>query len=538
MKHTSVKLNSPIEFVNITPVNPLISKCEIKVCYVDDKPNRNGTIITKETAIKLAQSLPGSPIVGYYAEAQKDFEEHNRIIKISNGEFLIEETTKPYGFVDLNAKVWFAKYLDDEKTEREYLVTEGWLWTGQYPEVQRTIDLGNNQSMELDESKKYLKGSWTKDENGMPEFFIINEAIISKLCILGEDCEPCFEGSRIDAAEDNTPVVHFSFSKNFENELFSMMQDIKNLLNEGGKKKMFSRYSVSINDNIWNGIYKYLGEYHLDNNKEHYSLYRVDGVYEENEQKFVVLQNYADSKYYRVNFSLSDEGAVEINNSLIEVTSTYETSEEPQFVAEEVETYENNLVKNSENLDNSDEKDNPISDNSSEGTKTNEANEDNPVSVPTADKCGKCGKDKSECTCLTYSLDEIPEYIELKNKYSELETNYNTLLEVKNNLEAEIAPLATFKKEAEKKEKEALIASFYMLSDEDKKDVMDNIDNYSLRDIEAELSIICVRNKVNFALEDNTSEENKVPTTYNLETEDEAVPAWVKRAASVAKTLN
>ena len=172
------------------------------------------------------------------------------------------------------------------------------------------------------------------------------------------------------------------------------------------------------------------------------------------------------------------------------------------------------------------------------GTKTNEANENNPVSVPTADKCGKCGKDKSECTCLTYSLDEIPEYIELKNKYSELETNYNTLLEVKNNLEAEIAPLSTFKKEAEKKEKEALIASFYMLSDEDKKDVMDNIDNYSLRDIEAELSIICVRNKVNFALEDNTSEENKVPTTYNLETEDEAVPAWVKRAASVAKTLN
>ena len=92
MKHTSVKLNSPIEFINITPVNPLISKCEIKVCYVDDKPNRNGTIITKETAIKLAQSLPGSPIVGYYAEAQKDFEEHNRIIKISNGEFLIDNS--------------------------------------------------------------------------------------------------------------------------------------------------------------------------------------------------------------------------------------------------------------------------------------------------------------------------------------------------------------------------------------------------------------------------------------------------------------
>ena len=52
---------------------------------------------------------------------------------------------------------------------------------------------------------------------------------------------------------------------------------------------MFSKYSVNINDNIWNGIYKYLGEYYLDNSKEHYSLYRIDGIYEENGQKFVVL---------------------------------------------------------------------------------------------------------------------------------------------------------------------------------------------------------------------------------------------------------
>ena len=48
MKHTSIKLNTPCEFINITPVNPLISKCQIKVCYVDDKPNRNKSVITKD----------------------------------------------------------------------------------------------------------------------------------------------------------------------------------------------------------------------------------------------------------------------------------------------------------------------------------------------------------------------------------------------------------------------------------------------------------------------------------------------------------
>jgi hypothetical protein len=46
------------------------------------------------------------------------------------------------------------------------LVTEGFLWTGQYPEAQRIIDRGNNQSMELDEEN--LKAHWTKDNNGKP----------------------------------------------------------------------------------------------------------------------------------------------------------------------------------------------------------------------------------------------------------------------------------------------------------------------------------------------------------------------------------
>jgi hypothetical protein len=59
------------------------------------------------------------------------------------------------------------------------------------------VEDGNNHSMELDE--KTLDATWTRDGNGKPKFFIINEAIISKLCILGEDCEPCFEGSSITA---------------------------------------------------------------------------------------------------------------------------------------------------------------------------------------------------------------------------------------------------------------------------------------------------------------------------------------------------
>jgi hypothetical protein len=61
--------------------------------------------------------------------------------------------------------------------------------------------------MELDEET--LDAFWTKDSKGKPQFFIINEAIMSKLCILGEDVEPCFEGASF------TPV-QFSFEDDFK----------------------------------------------------------------------------------------------------------------------------------------------------------------------------------------------------------------------------------------------------------------------------------------------------------------------------------
>ena len=539
--HTSIKLECPVEFINVTPVNPLISKCQIKVCYVGDTPNRNRSIITKEVARQMANSLPGSPIVGYYNEHEEDFEEHNRTIEISNGQFEIKDTTRPYGFVDLNAKVWFAKYQDDDGEEREYLVTEGWLWTGQYPECRRILEGdGNNHSMELDEGT--LDATWSKDSNGKPKFFIINEAIISKLCILGEDYEPCFEGSHITA-----PQIQFSFDDGFKEQLFSMMNELKVLLQEGGAKEVFTRYAVEIGDALWSALYSYIENTYPDAQNSFCSVYRIEGIFEENAQKFAVIQNRVDMKYYRLNFTLSDETGFVPSETLIEVTKSYTPAEEPQFALDAVEEYETEYAKKKvEEKDKDDEDDQNNSDNSSEGEKSQEDSKEDDE-----DKCSECGKPVSECTCeedkkkkKDYSLEEIPEYVELQTKYSNLETQYNalvaekeTLISEKADLEAKLEPLTAFKANAEKKEKEAMIAKFYMLSDEDKKDVVENIDTYSLDDIEAKLSIICVRNKVSFDLDEDKGAPNN-PTTYSLESgEDDSVPAWVKRAMSVAKTL-
>ena len=545
MKHKSVPLlEYPCEFINVVPVNPLISKCQIKVCYVGDEPNRNRSVITKDVARQMANSLPGSPIVGYYNTATKDFEEHNRTIKLSNGKFEIEDATRPYGFVDMNAKCGFQKYLDDDEVTREYLVTEGYIWTGQYEEARRIMEQGNNESMELDENT--LDASWTKDANGKPQFFIINEAVISKLCILGEEYEPCFEGSNI------TPI-QFSFNDNFQKEMLSMMKELKEyLLSEGGTQ-VFTRYAVEIGDTLWSALYSYI-EKTYPGEDSWCSIYRIEGVYEEAGQKFAILQNRNDMKYFKMSFTLTDDEGLTVIGELDEVTKTYKPAAEPQFSLEDVEKFEIEYKKQKEDEEKGKDgkSDDPKTDGKSEGQKTDgedpkdgEGEDDDPEDDDDDEKkkksfkCGgKDGEDTKKKT--KYTLEEIPEYVELASKYSELETKYNALVEENTQLKAEMEPLVQFKNAAEKEKKQAMIDSFCMLSDEDKKDVVENIDTYSLDDIEAKLSIICVRNKVSFNLDDN-SKDNHNPTVYNLGDDylnDSSTPAWVKAALDVAKTLN
>ena len=535
--HTSIKLTTPCEFIKVEPLNPLISKCQIKVCYVGEQPNRNKSIITKEVATQMANSLPGSPIVGYFNENKKDFEEHNRVIDISNGKFEMKDTTRPYGFVPTDARVWFQKYQDDGQVVREYLCTEGYLWTGQYPECQRIIDKGNNQSMELDNDR--IDAYWTKDDNGKHQFFIINEAIVSKLCILGEDCEPCFEGASVTQAE-----LNFSLGDDFKAQLFSMMQEIKDLLvdnNEKGGAQVFTKYAVEIGDALWSALYSYIEKTYPDGENGWCSIYRIEGIFEDGGQKFAVLQNRKDLKYFRLNFSLSETEGLSTTDSLEEVTKIYVPASEPQFALEAVEQFETEYKKAKEDKEKEEEEkgkdegeedksDKPETDDKVEGEKETDPEE---KKEEPKDKDDEEDKKKKK-----YSLDEIPEYVELSTKYSELESNYNALVAERDSLQAQLAPLVEFKAQAERAQKEEMIKSFYMLSDEDKKDVVTNIDNYSLDDIEAKLSIICVRNKVSFNLDEDNHKED--PMVYNLGgsiEEDATTPAWVKAALKTAQTL-
>ena len=426
--HQSIATIDSPEFINLQPldINPLMSSCDIKVLYVGQ--NRNHSYITKEVATNMAKTLRGAPIVGYYKEEKGDFADHGEKVIIDDEGIKFQCMTVPYGFVSPDAKVWFQTFndIDDfgNEIKREYLVTTGYLWTGQYEECKKALD-GRPHSMELDNDS--LEGKWSTDNSTGMDFFIVNDATFSKLCILGDDVEPCFEGSSI-----TSPATTFSkVDNNFKHTLFSMMEDLKFALKGGNEQVTQEATTV---------------EQPIENNTE--------------------------------NLDSSNESVVNENDTSIE---------EP--VTESVESPETEF-------ENQDEKD-----------KDKQNKDDNKDSDSEYSCNGKDDEDKKK-----YSLLET-EYNELKTKFDLLQAKYEELEKVTTSYERE--------------KKEELISKFYMLDDEDKKDVKDNIDKYSLDDIESKLSVICVRKRVSFA---NEVEEDQPATTFSLEGLDaeDDTPEWIK----------
>lgn len=131
MMHQSIATISSPEFINLQPldINPLMSKCEIKVLYLGE--NRNHSYITKEVATDMAKSLRGAPIVGYYKEEKEDFADHGQQIIMDDEGIKFKCMTRPYGFVAPDAQVWFQEFEDTDdfgnKINREYLMTTGYL---------------------------------------------------------------------------------------------------------------------------------------------------------------------------------------------------------------------------------------------------------------------------------------------------------------------------------------------------------------------------------------------------------------------------
>ena len=432
--HQSVATIDSPEFLNLQPldINPLMSKCEIKVLYVG--ANRNHTFISEEVAAEIGKTLRGAPIVGYYKQSKEDFRDHGEKVIIDDEGVKFECQTIPYGFVSPDAEVWFQNFEDHDgmgnSVVHKYLMTTGYLWTGQFPESSLPVEEGRPQSMEL--QNESVQGHWeTNYDNGM-DFFIINDAIIQKICILGDDVEPCFEGASVTAPDVSTK---FTLDDNFKHTLYSMMQDLKNALNGGGQQMDNLENAVSVEEEAVTPVSDFT---------------QVDGT---------ISETVSD-----VNENIEDTSA----------PADYVKEDEKK---EEEESDDSNESKSESEEDKGDDEDDD--------------------------------KEKAK----KYELLE-EELNNLKDSYSALQSQYQELV--------------NFKREIDNQKKDALIAEFYMLSDEDKADVIQNKEKYTLEEIKAKLSVTCFDKKVSFSKEETNNKEEEIVTYTINDNENNSLPDWVK----------
>lgn len=205
-------------FGDVETLSPTLSKCRLRIFYRG--LNRNRTFISEDFARQLIESLPYAPIKGIFDKDGLDYEDHGG----DNTDGRI------YGVVPEDPNFAWEKHVDDDGVEREYACADVYLYTALYPEA--NLIPGKSQSMEI--HKKGLEGEWKIWSDGEP-YFEFQKGHLLGLQVLGDEVEPCFEGSAFFSLYKDAKAM-FDYLKNSKEKEESKKME-KNLfrLSDGAK---------------------------------------------------------------------------------------------------------------------------------------------------------------------------------------------------------------------------------------------------------------------------------------------------------------
>ena len=310
-----------IQFYDIEEVNPLFSKCHIRILHPG--LNANGVDISKEVANQMATTLYNIPIVGEYVETIEDFKDHGGKIEITSDDIKFVHTTKPYGVVPSNTEIKWELITESDGTEKEYLTCWGYLWSGRYPEVENVLKTGNPQSMELDEET--LKGYWKIDNE--ETIFVIEEAYFSALAILGKEVPPAFEQASIGSYYVTNPIGFTKRLGKMVRELEESIPgsiDTERIINfSAGSKEKGDKNEGGQSMNLYDQLNSLLNPIVEDKQT---SVYAINQIYEDR----VLVTNTETKQDYRYNYLIEEE-KVSLGDNVEIVVKDY-TQDEYDFL--------------------------------------------------------------------------------------------------------------------------------------------------------------------------------------------------------------
>lgn len=428
---------------NLVPFekNPLLSLARVRIFYKG--LNRNRTFITDEFAEKLINSLPYTPVSGIWDE--DDFTDHGDS----------REEGRIYGLVPEQPNVAWEEHLDKDGVKRTYCCCDVVLFTTRYQDAAKILD--KPQSMEL--YGKSIKGEWAMIDG--IKCYRYSDGCFIGLQVLGDDVEPCFEGAAFYTYADS---------------LKEMIDILKNYSLNGGKEQMELNFKLSDREKrqaifaLLNPNFNEEGNWEIE--------YELCDIYDD----YALCYN---GQYFRCYYTKNDE-----DNSVVlgDMQRTFIMD------ISEAEMNALNAVRaaNGGTFAEIDAKYQSLVD---ENTTLNGEKETAETTIATLTE----EKENLQAT-VNSGADTISG---LNTKIEELNGEIATQKEQFDNLQAEYDSLKEFKANIDKQEKLDEIAKYSMLSEEVITEFNDNVDNYTLADLQNALKIAYVNANANTIFTNN-----------------------------------
>ena len=421
---------------DVTSYNEVLSKARCRIFYKG--ANRNGTFITDEFAEQLISTLPYVPVKGIYDTMKDDFTDHGRE----------RYEGRIYGIVPENPNFAWETHLDVDGVERTYACTDVYLFTGLYK--QEAFDIvEKSQSMELYADS--IEGEW-QFINGK-RYFVFTQGRFLGLQALGEDYEPCFEGAAFYTFVDSVKTLMTDLNGT----------DIFQKQNLEGEKHMNFKLSDNQKYNmLWtllNNRFNEENEYVMD--------YAICEVYDE----YAVVFKFETGEYNRAYYTKNDE-TDSLSIEKMEVCYIVDVNEAEKQALQAVHAMNNNTYeKIDEVVANLNTK---VEDFTTQIDEFNSKIEENDTTIATLQQDNE----------------------KLENELSEAKDNYTTALEKIDTLTSENEALNNFKAAVELQDKEAVIAKYSTLLDEEELNgFKERVDEFTKEELDKELAFALVQSK-------------------------------------------
>ena len=209
------------KFSNFQVINKDFTRCRCNVFYTGR--NRNYSDITEEALQKFIarKGYANVPVVAHLFKDENGKYRvggHDSKLILSNEGIEFVNECVPFGVIPEDCNPSMDLITERSGEQRQYFSVDIILWTHRYPIMEAAFsdDVYFNQSMELNFDEISTDGDYT----------VVHDFSMSALCLLNrslspdENCEPCFESSRVKSFS----LDEDKFKQNFELMLDKLKQ--------------------------------------------------------------------------------------------------------------------------------------------------------------------------------------------------------------------------------------------------------------------------------------------------------------------------